>query len=105
MKDKISILISNYNNAQYLKRCINSCLAQSYKNKEIIIIPEFQRILNMDKIDLMISSYSNDPDYFNYLTNPLQIVRLVEDKSELYFLIDGQHRFFMYKRLYENKKM
>ena len=24
-------------------------------NKEIIIIPEFQRILNMDKIDLMIS--------------------------------------------------
>ena len=74
-------------------------------NKEIIIIPEFQRILNMDKIDLMISSYSNDPDYFNYLTNPLQIVRLVEDKTELYFLIDGQHRFFMYKRLYENKKI
>ena len=41
MKDKISILISNYNNAKYLKRCINSCLAQSYKNKEIIIIDDF----------------------------------------------------------------
>ena len=72
-------------------------------NKEIIIIPEFQRILNMDKIDMMIISYTNDPDYFNYLTNPLQIVRLVEDNTELYFLIDGQHRFFMYKNLYENK--
>ena len=39
---------------------------------------------------MMISSYSNYPDYFNYLTNPLQIVRLVEDKTELYFLIDGK---------------
>lgn len=41
MKNKISILISNYNNAKYLKRCINSCLVQSYKNKEIIIIDDF----------------------------------------------------------------
>lgn len=41
MKDKISILVSNYNNAKYLKRCINSCLVQSYKNKEIIIIDDF----------------------------------------------------------------
>jgi hypothetical protein len=73
--------------------------------KKIIIIPEFQRILNMEKIDLMLSSYKNDEEYFNYLTNPLQIVRLEDDSTELYFLIDGQHRFFMYKRLYDLTKI
>ena len=41
MKDKISILISNYNNAKYLERCLNSCLDQSYKNKEIIVVDDF----------------------------------------------------------------
>ena len=33
----VSILIVNYNNAKYLKRAINSCLNQTYKNIEILI--------------------------------------------------------------------
>ena len=40
MKEKISILISNYNNDKFLNRCINSCLAQTYSNKEIIIVDD-----------------------------------------------------------------
>jgi hypothetical protein len=60
--------------------------------------------VNEDKIDKMILSYQADEECFNYLTNPLQIAKL-DDSTNLYFLIDGQHRFFMYKRLYENKKI
>ena len=33
----VSILINNYNNELFIKKCIQSCLNQSYKNIEIII--------------------------------------------------------------------
>ena len=33
----VSILINNYNNQKFIKKCINSCLTQSYKDLEIII--------------------------------------------------------------------
>lgn len=39
MKKKlVSILISNYNKENYIKRCLNSCINQSYKNIEIIFV-------------------------------------------------------------------
>lgn len=39
MKKKlVSILISNYNKENYIKRCLNSCINQSYKNTEIIFV-------------------------------------------------------------------
>lgn len=37
---KISILISSYNYEDYISECIQSCLNQDYKNKEIIIIDD-----------------------------------------------------------------
>jgi len=40
LKEKISKLISNYNNDKFLNRCINSCLTQTYSNKEIIIVDD-----------------------------------------------------------------
>ncbi len=36
----ISILIINFNNAKLIKRAINSCLGQSYKNFEILIFDD-----------------------------------------------------------------
>ena len=35
---KISIIIPVYNTAKYLKRCLDSVLAQSYKDFEMVII-------------------------------------------------------------------
>lgn len=35
-KPLVSILIASYNKEKYVKRCINSCLNQTYKNIEII---------------------------------------------------------------------
>ena len=35
-KPLVSILIASYNKAKYVKRCINSCLSQTYNNIEII---------------------------------------------------------------------
>ena len=37
-KEKISILISNFNKENYLNKCIQSCIDQKYNNLEIIVI-------------------------------------------------------------------
>jgi glycosyltransferase involved in cell wall biosynthesis len=35
---KVSIVIATYNAAQYLDACLNSCVEQTWSNKEIILI-------------------------------------------------------------------
>lgn len=40
-KELVSILISNYNKENYIRRCLNSCINQSYKNIEIIFVDNF----------------------------------------------------------------
>ena len=38
---KVSILISNFNKGDYIQECLDSCIKQSYKNKEIIVYDNF----------------------------------------------------------------
>ena len=37
-KEKISIVIPNYNGGRYLRQCLDSAVSQSYENKEIIVV-------------------------------------------------------------------
>ena len=39
-KNLISILITNYNKGNYLKKTINSCLIQNFSNKEILVFDD-----------------------------------------------------------------
>ena len=47
---KASIIIVNYNNAQYLKKSLETALNQTYKNKEIIVIDDMS---NDNSIELL----------------------------------------------------
>ena len=98
--------IRSTSNSKYILKEISIENLIELYNSGILIIPEFQRDVNKNKINQMIKTFQSDPESFSYLTNPLQIAKLVipsdpSVSSELYFLIDGQHRFYMYKELYE----
>lgn len=51
----VTILISNYNKEEYVKRCIHSCLRQDYKNIEIIFVDN----LSTDNSIKILKKYKN----------------------------------------------
>ena len=60
---KLSVVIPVYNTEQYLPRCIESLINQTYKNIEIVIINDG----STDKTDSIIKKYINDSriKYYN----------------------------------------
>lgn len=64
----------------------------------IIILPEFQRLLDVDKVNNMVVRYKKDAESFRFLTNYIQLICMDDNK---YLILDGQHRINMYKILLE----
>jgi len=52
---KISILITSYNKSKYIRQCIESCLNQTYKNLEIIVIDNY----STDKTSKILNEYKS----------------------------------------------
>ena len=55
MNKKVSIIIPTYNGAKYIKETIDSCLNQSYKNIEIIVVDDCSSDSTVD----ILKSYEN----------------------------------------------
>ena len=65
--------------------------------KGIFKTPLFQSVLNDDKINEMIFSYKNNPEFFNF-KNKI-VVSYIPTKENNIYIMDGQHRIEMIKEL------
>lgn len=60
-------------------------------------IPSFQCVLNDDKINEMIFSYKNNPEFFNF-KNKIVLCYIPSKENNIY-IMDGQHRIEMIREL------
>ena len=99
-----TILINNYNNQKFLKRCIDSCLSQSYQNLEIIIYDDksdddSKKILQNIKNKRIRKIFNNKKKYKSPALNQFEAIRksFSESKGEIIFLLDGDDFFLKNK--------
>ena len=88
----------------HLKRVTFEHLIELFEDN-VIIIPEFQRLVDRKKVDDLKNKFKQDDNYFLFCTAPLQLCKLTTIDINCYFLIDGQHRSIAIKELYQNNKL
>jgi glycosyltransferase involved in cell wall biosynthesis len=72
---KVSIVITNYNYAPYLKECIDSCLAQDYQYCEVIVVDD--------------CSGDNSRDIYNTYEGRIKIVEREKNGGQLAAFFSG----------------
>jgi len=87
--------------AKYNMREISVKKLVSLISEKIITIPYFQRSVDNTKVDQLLASFLLNNHIFNFVTNPLQIAYLIHQDCTNLMLIDGQHRYNMYKKLFD----
>ena len=97
-KNLVSILITNFNKSNYLKKTINSCLIQNFKNKEILVFDDCStdNSLNILSEFKEIRVVKNKKKKFK--SGPLnQIYGITElfkiSKGDIIFLLDSDDLF------------
>ena len=114
----VSILINNYNNESFIKKCVQSCLNQSYKNIEIIICDDVSSDKSIKYIKNIkskrVKKIFNKKKYFKTgRLNQFYAIRrsFLKSKGEIIFLLDGDDAFLKNKVKYfvdtfkKNKKL
>lgn len=69
-----------------------------------VSVPDFQRVCCEERVDHFLQHMLNVLYEYNEILNlnPINVVRLPDNK---YLIVDGQHRFFAYKRLLDEYDM
>ena len=94
----VSILITNYNGEKYIKRCLNSCNSQTYKNKEIIFFDDasednsINQVLKFKKV-VLIKNKKRKYNYgsFNQINGLEKAFKI--SKGEVICLLDSDDFF------------
>ena len=104
-KDLASIIIVNYNNAQYLSKSINSVLKQKYRYKEIIVVDDKSndnslKILKKfeGKIKLIKNKRKTNIGSYNQINS--YYLGFLKSKGKIIFFLDSDD-FFSNKKIYE----
>lgn len=105
---KVSILISNYNKFNYLKKTLKNVLNQNFKNYEIILFDDqstdksLELIKKYKKIKLIINKKKKIP--FSPMLNQINAVHqsFKKSKGKIICLMDADDVFFKYKIFHIN---
>ena len=98
-KNLVSILITNYNKGSFIKKTIESCLNQNYKNKEILLFDDCSvdnslNIINRYKKNVRLVSNKNKQFKSAPLNQINGIIRLFKkSRGSIIFLLDGDDQF------------
>lgn len=106
----VSILINNYNNKLYIKKCIQSCIRQSYEKFEIIIYDDnsndgSQEIIKNIKDKRIKKIFNKKKMYNTGALNQLEGIyrSTFKSKGDIIFLLDGDDFFLKDKLNYITK--
>jgi hypothetical protein len=87
-------------NKNELKKMTYHELINLYNNGDIVI-PEWQRTLDDNKVFKIAQYAKTNPNFFIYQTNPIQIISLSNQNGTYNFVADGQHRLKAIIKNYE----
>ena len=94
---------SNLSNQKIVIKELKFSDIDHHFDKNDILIPEFQREIDSDKINEIIEEISNDNYYLLNCTNPIQLASIqTDEKKWKHYILDGQHRFMAIKELAKN---
>ena len=97
-KNFVSILITNYNKDNYLKKTINSCLIQDYKDKEVLVFDDcstdnslkiLKEFKNITVIKNKKKKFKSAP--LNQIYGLCQLFKI--SKGNIIFLLDSDDEF------------
>ncbi len=94
----VSVIIANYNNAKYLKKCINSILFQDYKKIEIIVIDDkskdnSSKILKIFEKKIKIIKNKKKTNIGSYNQINSYNLGFKRSKGEIIFFLDSDDYF------------
>ena len=99
-----SILINNFNNQEYINRCLKSCLNQSYRNFEIIIHDDCsndksRNIIKNIKNKRIKKIFNRSRKFNSSALNQFNAIRksFLKSKGEIIFILDGDDQFLKNK--------
>ena len=96
-KKKVSVLIANYNNQDYLNECISSVKKQTYKNTEIIFHDDFSSDNSLKTINkfknLKIIKNDKRGKYGSYNQMNAYYKAFKKSKGDIIFLLDSDDLF------------
>mgnify|MGYP001177679870 FL=1 len=100
----VSVLINNYNNQKFLKKSIDSCLNQTYKNFEIIIFDDnstdnSKKIIKKIKNKKIKKIFNSKKKSGSSALNQLNAINksFLKSKGDLIFLLDSDDYFLKNK--------
>lgn len=97
-KNFVSILITSYNKSSFIKKTINSCTSQNFRNKEILVFDD----CSTDNSRKILKSFKNIKLVKNrkkkFKSSPLNQIHGIttlfkKSKGEIIFLLDGDDQF------------